>query len=100
MARGRTTSLTIRLAPAERLTLLAWQRSVTISAGLDRRGRIIVPPGRSDADHRHCRHTWGQPSLYLQVGEAFCAGGSEGLAAKLGRGYWHVPRLPLGDGVW
>jgi Homeodomain-like domain len=42
MARGRTTSLTIRLTPAERLTLLTWQRSTSISAGLARRGRIIL----------------------------------------------------------
>jgi transposase-like protein len=42
MARGRTTSLTLRLTPAERLTLLAWQRSTTISAGLARRSRIIL----------------------------------------------------------
>ena len=43
MARGRKTSLTIRLTPAERQTLLAWQRSTTISAGLARRGRIGFP---------------------------------------------------------
>ena len=42
MARGRKTSLTIRLTPAERLTLLTWQRATTISAGLARRGRIIL----------------------------------------------------------
>ena len=42
MARGRTTSLTIRLTPAERQTLLAWQRATTISAGRARRGRIIL----------------------------------------------------------
>jgi len=42
MARGRTTSLTLRLTPAERLTLLAWRRSTTISAGLARRGQIIL----------------------------------------------------------
>ena len=42
MARGRKTSLTIRLTPAQRQTLLAWQRSTTISAGLARRGRIIL----------------------------------------------------------
>ena len=42
MARGRTTNLTIRLTPAERLTLLTWQRSTSISAGLARRGRIIL----------------------------------------------------------
>jgi transposase len=42
MARGRKTSLTIDLAPEERQTLLAWQRSTTISAGRARRGRIIL----------------------------------------------------------
>jgi hypothetical protein len=42
MARGRRTSLTIRLTPAERQTLLAWQRSTTIPAGLARRSRILL----------------------------------------------------------
>ena len=42
MARGRTTSLTIRLTPAERQTLLAWQRATAIPASLARRGRIIL----------------------------------------------------------
>src|ERR671925_1299835 len=42
MARGRTTSLTIRLTPTERQTLLAWQRATTIRAGLARRGRILL----------------------------------------------------------
>ena len=41
MARGRKTSLTIRLTPAERQTLLAWQRATT-SSGLVRRTRIIL----------------------------------------------------------
>src|SRR5215831_1934021 len=42
MSRGRTTSFTIRLTPAERQTLLAWQRATTISAGRARRGRVIL----------------------------------------------------------
>src|SRR6266699_1179822 len=42
MARGRTTSLTIRFTPTERQTLLAWLRATTISAGLARRARIIL----------------------------------------------------------
>ena len=41
MARGRKTSLTIRLTPAERQTLQAWQRATTTPAGLARRGRIL-----------------------------------------------------------
>ena len=42
MARGRKTSFTIRLTPAERLTLLTWQRAPTISAGVARRARLLV----------------------------------------------------------
>ena len=42
MGRGRTTSLTLTLTPEERQTLLAWQRSTTMSAGRARRGRIIL----------------------------------------------------------
>ena len=42
MPRGRKTSLTIHLTPAQRQTLLAWQRSTAIPAALVRRGRIIL----------------------------------------------------------
>ena len=42
MARGRKTSLTISLTPAQRQTLHAWQRGTTIAAGRARRGRIIL----------------------------------------------------------
>jgi len=42
MARGRKTSFTIRLTPAQRQTLLAWQRATTISAGRARRARILL----------------------------------------------------------
>jgi hypothetical protein len=42
MARGRRTSFTIRLTDEERQTLLAWQRSTIIPAGIARRGRIIL----------------------------------------------------------
>src|SRR5262252_2781000 len=42
MVQGRKTSLTIRLTPAERLTLLSWQRATSIPAGLARRGRLLL----------------------------------------------------------
>jgi hypothetical protein len=42
MPRGRTTSLRIHLTPAERRTLLAWQRATTLPAGLARRGRLLL----------------------------------------------------------
>ena len=42
MARGRKTSIRIRLTPAQRQTLLAWQRGTTVPVGLARRARIIL----------------------------------------------------------
>ena len=42
MARGRKTSLTIRLTLSQRQTLLAWQRATTVPAGLARRARMIL----------------------------------------------------------
>jgi len=42
MLRGRKTALTIRLTPAQRQTLLAWERSTTIPAGLARRARMLL----------------------------------------------------------
>jgi hypothetical protein len=86
MARGRTTSLTIRLTPAERLTLLAWQRSTTVPAGLARRGRIILllADGMTITDAAATvglsrRHTYKWVQRFLQEG-------LEGLEEKPGRG--------------
>ncbi len=92
MARGRKTFLTVRLTPAERRTLLAWQRATTISAGRARRGRIIllVADGVPITDiaatvgiSRRFVYKWVQ---------RFLETGVEGLADKPGRGYRHVPR--------
>src|SRR6266568_9643105 len=94
MARGRKTSLTIRLTPAERRTLQAWQRATTISAGRARRGRIIllVADGIPISDvaatvgiSRRFVYKWVQ---------RFLAQGLEGLADKLGRGHRRGPRQP------
>ena len=86
MARGRTTSLTIRLTPAERLTLLTWQRSPTVPAGLARRARIIVllANGVTITDIAATvgmsrRHTYKWIQRFVQEG-------LEGLAEKPGRG--------------
>ena len=87
MPRGRKTSLTIRLTPAEHQTLLAWQRSTTISAGLARRGRIIllladgVPISTIAATvgiSRRFVYKWAQ---------RFLEQGVEGLTDKPGRGF-------------
>jgi hypothetical protein len=42
MPRGRKTSFTIRLTPAQRQTLLAWQRATTIPAGQAQRARLLL----------------------------------------------------------
>ena len=42
MPRGRKTALTIRLTPAQRQTLLGWESSTTIPAGLARRARMVL----------------------------------------------------------
>jgi len=42
MVSGRKTSLTIRLTPAERQTLLAWQHASNIRAGVVRRARMLL----------------------------------------------------------
>ena len=94
MPRGRKTSLTIRLTPAQRRTLLGWQRATTISAGRARRGRIILlmADGMPISDvaitvgiSRRFVYTW----VYR-----FLAEGVEGLADKPGRGYRRVARQP------
>ena len=94
MARGRTTSLTIRLTAEERQTLLAWQRSTSISAGRARRGRMIllvadrVPLSRI-ADtvgiSRRFVYKWAQ---------RFLQDGLQGLEDKPGRGHWRESRQP------
>jgi transposase-like protein len=101
MARGRTTSLMLRLTPAERQTLQAWQRATTISVGRARRGRIILllADGVTISDiattvgiSRRFVYKWAQ---------RFLEKGVEGLADKPGRGHWRAslqPALPAEHG--
>ena len=72
MPRGRKTALTIRLTPAERQTLLAWQRTTTISARQARRGRMLLllaagmpmaQIARTVGLHRHTVYKWVQRFL-------------------------------------
>jgi len=67
MPRGRNTSFTIRLTPAQRQTLLTWQHATTIPAGLARRARMILllADGLTITDaaatvglSRHHRYKW------------------------------------------
>jgi biotin operon repressor len=94
MPRGRPTALTIRLTPAERQTLLAWQRATTIPAGRARRGRMIllaadrVPIAQIAAMvgiSRRFVYKWLQ---------RFLEQGLEGLADQPGHGAHRVRRPP------
>ena len=94
MARGRKTSLTIRLTPAERRTLLAWQRATTSRAGLVRRTRIILllaegvtitTIAATVGLSRHHTYKWIQ--RFMQEGLA-------GLEDKPGRGRRRRPMPP------
>src|SRR5215510_884951 len=87
MPRGRKTSFTIRLIPAQRQTLLAWQRSTVIPAGLARRGHIILllADGRTISGIAAVvgmsrRHIYKWVQQFLQQG-------LEGLQDKPGRGH-------------
>ena len=75
MPRGRKTSLMIRLTPAQRQTLLAWQRATTIPAGQARRGRImlLLADGMTITDTAAMvgmsrRHTYKWIQRFLQQG--------------------------------
>jgi hypothetical protein len=73
MARGRTTALTISLTPEERQTLLAWQRSTTIRAGLRRRTPQYTHENTRMVMGGHPEAAWGtiqelvrQPHMVLK----------------------------------
>ena len=94
MTRGRTTSLTIRLTPTERRTLLVWLRATSISAGLARRARILLllADGVTITDIAATvgisrRHTYKWIQRFVQKG-------LEGLEEKPGRGRRRGPLRP------
>ena len=94
MARGRKTSLMIHLTPAERQTLLAWQRATTISAGRARRGRIILlVADRVSISDVAATVGISRRFIYKWV-QRFVQEGLEGLTDKPGRGQRRVPPQP------
>jgi len=94
MARGRTTSLTIRLTPTERQTLLTWQRATTIAAGRARRGRIILLVAeRMSISDVAATVGISRRFVYKWV-QRFLEKGLEGLADKTGRGSRRVSPQP------
>jgi Homeodomain-like domain len=94
MPRGRKTTLTIRLTPAQRQTLLAWQRATTIHAGLARRARILLllTEGMSVTDAAAIVGI-SRGFVYKWV-QRFVREGLPGLANKSGRSRRPGPQLP------
>ena len=92
MARGRITALTIRLTPAERRTLVAWQRATTISAGRARRGRIILLLADGVPITAIATTVGISRRFVYKWVQRFLKQGVEGLTHKPGRGAHRVPR--------
>ena len=102
MARGRKTSLTIRLAADERHTLMAWQRSTTIPAGRARRGRIILLVA-DGVPISHIADTVGISRRFVyKWAKRFLQYGVDGLVDKPGRGHrplGHQPEMVHQNGA-
>jgi hypothetical protein len=94
MPRGRKTSLSVQLTPAQRQTLLAWQQDTSIPAGLARRARmlLLLTEGMTITDiaitvgiSRRFVYKWVQ---------RFLEKGVEGLTDKPGRGHQRTASKP------
>ena len=86
MARGRKTTLKIHLTPEERRTLMSWQRSTTIPAGLAKRSRIILLLADGEAiSHIALIVGISRRFVYKWVSR-FLAYRLDGLVDKAGRG--------------
>lgn len=82
MPRGRTTSLRLHLTPAERRTLLAWQRATTLPAELARRGRLLLLLADGMTIRSHAEEVCAR-SQHLLARPRSCGEPSARLAAPL-----------------
>jgi hypothetical protein len=87
MPRGRHTAVTMRLTPQDRQTLLAWQRSTTLPAGLVRRGRIILLLAEGMPILTIAETVGISRRFVYKWAKRFLAQGVEGLRDKPGRGF-------------
>ena len=94
MARGRKTSLTLRLTPEERQTLLAWQRATTLTAGRARRSRIILLVADRMPISTIAATVGISRRFVYKWAQRFVQAGLEGLADQPGRGHRRVPSPP------
>ena len=95
MPRGRKTSFTIHLTPAQRQTLLAWQRSTLIPAGLARRARIVLLLADGVTITDIAATVGGSRRFVSKWARRFVQEGLEGLVDIPRHGHRPVPRQPL-----
>jgi hypothetical protein len=103
MPRGRKTALTIRLTPVERQTLLAWQRSPTLPAGLVRRGRIIFLVSEGMSISAIARTVGVSRRFIYKWVRRFLVQGLAGLATRQGPRPWseaHCSTRPVPPAVF
>ena len=86
MVRGRKTSLTVQVTPAEKRVLETYERSTTISAGLYRRGRIILLLAGGASVSETARLVGVRRRNVYKWAERFLQAGPNGLWDKPGRG--------------
>ena len=86
MARGRKSSLHISLPPEERQTLERWQRATTITAGLARRGKIILLRAAGASQSAAAQAVGAQRTVGRRWAKRFLAQRLDGLADAPGRG--------------
>ena len=86
MVRGRKTSLTVQVTPAEKRVLETYERSTTISAGLYRRGRIILLLADGASVSETARLVGVRRRNVYKWAERFLQAGPNGLVEKPGRG--------------
>ena len=93
MPRGRKTSLTIHLTPAQRQTLLTWQRSTSVPAGVARRARVILllVDGITITDIA-MKVGMSRQKVYKWI-QRFVQEGVEGLTDRTVGRRWSEPRL-------
>ena len=86
MARGRKSSLPIVLAPEERQTLERWQRATPMTAGLARRGKIILRLAAGSSQSAAAQAVGVQRTVVRHGAKRFLAQRLDGLSDAPGRG--------------
>jgi Homeodomain-like domain len=86
MARGRTSALVIQLSPEEHQTLVCWQRSTTMAAGLVRRRRIILLVAQRQSQSAVAQLVGVQRAVVRKWAKRFLAERLERLAGAPGCG--------------